>query len=163
MCVGATSGKLLGFLFSYRRIEANLEKIRMIEATRPPARIKDVQKLTSCLAALSRIISRLAERTLPFFKLLCKYGPFVWTDETEEAFQDLNPYLTSPPVMVDLKLGEPLVLYIAARDEAMSMVMVSERSEPPRPQETKEASAKGSGSQDPEPVRSREVGVATGS
>jgi dsDNA-binding SOS-regulon protein len=94
---------------------------------------------------------------------LCKYGPFVWTDETEEAFQDLNPYLTSPPVMVDLKLGEPLVLYIAARDEAMSMVMVSERSEPPRPQETKEASAKGSGSQDPEPVRSREVGVAAGS
>jgi hypothetical protein len=58
----------------------------MIEAMWPPACIKDVQKLTGCLVALSRFISRLAERALPFFKLLCKSGPFVWTDEAEEVF-----------------------------------------------------------------------------
>jgi hypothetical protein len=51
-----------------------------------PAHIKDVQKLMGCLAALSQLISRLAERALPFFKLLCKFGPFVWTDEAEETF-----------------------------------------------------------------------------
>jgi hypothetical protein len=48
-----TTSKLLGFLVSYRRIEANLKKIRTIEAMRPPARIKDVQKHRGCLAALS--------------------------------------------------------------------------------------------------------------
>jgi hypothetical protein len=53
-CVfGVTVIKLLGFLVSYRGIEANPEKIRTIEAMRPPIRIKDVQKLTGCLAALS--------------------------------------------------------------------------------------------------------------
>jgi hypothetical protein len=53
-CVfGVTIGKLVSFLISYRRIEANPEKIRTIEAMWPPARIKDVQKLTGCLAALS--------------------------------------------------------------------------------------------------------------
>jgi hypothetical protein len=50
---GVTAGKLLGFLVSYRRIEANLEKIRTIEAMWPPVCIKDVQKLTRCLATLS--------------------------------------------------------------------------------------------------------------
>jgi hypothetical protein len=39
---GVTAGKLLGFLVSYRGIEANPEKIRTIEATRPPTRIKDM-------------------------------------------------------------------------------------------------------------------------
>ena len=39
-CVSA--GKLLGFLVSHRGIEANLEKIKAIEAMRPQARIKDV-------------------------------------------------------------------------------------------------------------------------
>jgi hypothetical protein len=79
-CVfGVSAGKLLGFLVSHRGIEANLEKIREIEATRPPAQIKDVQKLTGSLATLSRFISRLAERALPFFKLLQKSGPFSWT------------------------------------------------------------------------------------
>jgi hypothetical protein len=76
-CVFSVSaGKLLGFLVSHRGIEANPEKIKAIEAMRPPARIMDVQKLTGSLAALSHFISRLAERTLPFFKLLRKSGPF---------------------------------------------------------------------------------------
>jgi hypothetical protein len=35
-----------------------------------PRTIKDVQKLTGCMAALNRFISRLGERGLPFFKLL---------------------------------------------------------------------------------------------
>jgi hypothetical protein len=60
-CVfGISAEKLLGFLVLYRGIEANPKKIRAIEAMRPPARVKDVQKLTGSLAALSRFISRLA-------------------------------------------------------------------------------------------------------
>jgi hypothetical protein len=77
-CVfGVTAGNLLGFLVSCQGIEANPEKIRTIEAMRPPAHIKDVQDLTGCLATLSRFISRLAEWALPFLKLLRKSGPFV--------------------------------------------------------------------------------------
>jgi hypothetical protein len=90
-CVfGVSTEKLLGFLVSYRGIEANLEKIRAIKAMRPPAHIKDVQKLMGSLASLSRFISRLAERALPFFKILRKSGPFAWTEEAEQAFQELK-------------------------------------------------------------------------
>jgi hypothetical protein len=127
-CVFSVSaGKLLGFLVSHRCIEANPEKIKAIEAMRPPARIKDVQKLTGSLAALSRFISRLAERALPFFKLLRKFGPFSWTEEAERAFQELKQHLVSLPKLVAPELGEPLYLYIAAATEAMSMVLVVER------------------------------------
>jgi hypothetical protein len=56
-----TMEKLLDFLVSYRGIEANLEKIRTIEAMRTPACVKDVQKLTTCLAAPSWFVFRLAE------------------------------------------------------------------------------------------------------
>jgi hypothetical protein len=46
-CVFRVSdGKLLGFLVSHWGIEANPKKIKAIEVMRPPARIKDVQKLT---------------------------------------------------------------------------------------------------------------------
>jgi hypothetical protein len=42
-CVfGVTTGKLLSFLVLYQGIEANPEKIKTIEAMRPPARIKEV-------------------------------------------------------------------------------------------------------------------------
>jgi hypothetical protein len=118
---------LLGFLVSHRGIEANPEKIRTIEAMRPLARIKDVQKLTGSLAALSRFISRLDERALPFFKLLRKSGPFSWIEEAERAFQELKQHLVSLPILVAPEPGEPLYLYIAAAVEAVSMVLVVER------------------------------------
>jgi hypothetical protein len=69
-CVfGVPSGKLLGFIVSNRGIEANPVKITAITDMEAPATIKDVQKLTGCIAALNRFISRLGERGLPFFNL----------------------------------------------------------------------------------------------
>jgi hypothetical protein len=118
---------LLGFLVSHRGIEANPKKIKAIETMRPPTRIKDVQKLTGSLDALSRFISRLADRVLPFFKLLRKSGPFSWTEEAERAFQELKQHLMSLPILVAPELGEPLYLYIAAATEVVSMVLVTER------------------------------------
>ena len=70
-CVlGVPSGKLLGFIISNRGIETNPEKINAIMAMDALATIKDVQKLTECMAALNRFLSRLVEWGLPFFKLL---------------------------------------------------------------------------------------------
>ena len=43
-CVfGVPAGKLLGFIVSERRIEANPEKIKAIVMMRKPASLKDVQ------------------------------------------------------------------------------------------------------------------------
>jgi hypothetical protein len=149
-CVfGVTAGKLLGFLVSCRGIEANSEKIRTIKAMRPPAHIKDVQKLMGCLAALRRFISTLDEQALPFFKLLWKSRPFIWMNDAKEKFLELKRYLTSPPVMVAPEPGEPLLLYIAATSEAMSMVLVAERPDPHAPCELRSSSDGGSGSLDP--------------
>jgi ribonuclease HI len=97
---------------------------------RPPARIKDVQKLTGSLAALSRFISRLAERALPFFMLLRKSGPFSWTEGVEQAFQELKQHLVSLPILVAPEPAKPLYLYIAAAAEMVSMVLVVKRMAP---------------------------------
>jgi hypothetical protein len=55
---------------------------------KPPESLHDVQKLTGCMAALSRFISRLGIRGLPFFKLLRKQDKFLWTQEAQDAFED---------------------------------------------------------------------------
>jgi hypothetical protein len=87
---GVPSGKLLGFIVSHWEIEANPEKIMAITDMEAPATIKDVQKLTGCMAALNRFISQLGERRLPFFKLLKHQDKFQWTEEAGRALQDLK-------------------------------------------------------------------------
>jgi hypothetical protein len=99
-CVfGVPSGKLLGFIISHRSIEANPEKISTITKMKAPTYIKDVQKLTGCMAALNRFISKLGERGLPFFKLLKHQEMFMWTLEADQALAQLKDFLSKPPVL----------------------------------------------------------------
>src|SRR4051812_27315714 len=99
-CVfGVPSGKLLRFFVSQRRIEANPDKIKTIELIEAPKRIKDVRRLTGCVAAMGQFISKSAKRALPFFKILKKAGPMEMTQEAEAALQDLKKYLSSMPIL----------------------------------------------------------------
>jgi phage FluMu protein gp41 len=61
---------LLDYLVSARGIEANPKKIAVIVNMKPPISRKQVQKLTSRLAALNRFIARSAKKGLPFFRTL---------------------------------------------------------------------------------------------
>ena len=54
---GVPAGKLLGFIVSVRGIEANPEKIKAIQNLKKLEGLKDVQKITGCIAALSRFIA----------------------------------------------------------------------------------------------------------
>src|SRR5437868_15206446 len=129
-CVfGVTSGKLLGFIVSYRGIKANPEKLKDIFKVNSPTALKDVQKLTGCMVALSHFVSQLGERAMPFYKLLKKQDKFQWTPEAQQASDELQKFLTSPPVLVPPMPEEPLLLYIAATSHMVSTVIVVERQE----------------------------------
>jgi hypothetical protein len=54
--------------------------------------------------------------------------------------------------MVALEPSEPLLLYVTAIAEVVSMVLVTERSKPKQPQALKGAPTAGSRSQDPDPA-----------
>ena len=69
---GVGSGKLLGYMVTYKGIEVNPDQIRAINNLQPPRNPKEVQKLTRMMAALNRFISRSTERCRPFFLLLHK-------------------------------------------------------------------------------------------
>jgi hypothetical protein len=117
------------FIVSNRGIEANRVNITAIIDMGAPATIKDVQKLTGCMAALNRFISQLEERGLPFFKLLKRQDKFQWMEEAKQALQDLKQHLQSPLVLTAPLLGEDLLLYIAVTTHVVSSAIVVERSE----------------------------------
>jgi SPX domain protein involved in polyphosphate accumulation len=87
-------------MVSRRSINPNLEKVSAITKMKPLESLHDMQKLTGCMTALSRFISWLGVRGLPFFKLLKKHDKFQWTQEAQEAFEELKKYLTTPPTLI---------------------------------------------------------------
>jgi hypothetical protein len=123
---GASSGKLLGFIISHRGIEANPEKITAIPNMQAPTTIKDVQKLTRCMASLNRFISRLGEWGLAFFKLLKRKEKYRWTIEADQGLSQLKEFLSKPPVLTTLLPNEELLLYIAVTTNVDSTAIVVE-------------------------------------
>jgi hypothetical protein len=118
---------LLGFIVSEHGIEANLEKIAAITKMGPIPDLKSVQRVTGCLAALSRFISRLGEKAFPLYRLLKKSEHFSWTLEAEEALTKLKAMLSNSPMLVPPTIGEPLLLYVAITTQLVSAVLVVER------------------------------------
>ena len=55
---GVSVGKFLGFIVSSQGIEANPDKIKVVLDILPPSNIKDIQRLTGRIAALSRFVSK---------------------------------------------------------------------------------------------------------
>jgi hypothetical protein len=124
-CVfGVGSGKFLGFMVSHRGIEVNSDQIKVIQELKAPRTHKEVQRLTGMTAALSRFISRSADRCQPFFQLLKKSTTFKWDDKCVSAFEDLKRYLSSSLLLSNPTPGEPLFLYLAVSDRAVSAVLI---------------------------------------
>uniref|UniRef100_A0A2N9FQ09 Uncharacterized protein n=1 Tax=Fagus sylvatica TaxID=28930 RepID=A0A2N9FQ09_FAGSY len=85
------------------------------------------------IAALGRFISRSADKCKPFFRLLGKRSSFVWDEECSAAFQGIKTYLSTPPCLSIPDPGEPLFLYLAVSDHAVSAVLVRELVQEQRP------------------------------
>ena len=122
---GVSVGKFLGFIVNNRGIEANLNKIRVVLDMLPPSGIKEVQRLTGRIAALSRFVSKASDKCQPFFQVLKK--SFQWDAKCEEAFSALKTYLSSPPILVSPTEGEFLTLYLVVLDFSTSAVLIRDK------------------------------------
>jgi hypothetical protein len=93
----------------------------------PPQSTRDVQRLTSRLAALNRFISKSAERSLPFLKKLRVAKDFAWGPEQAAAFVALKQHLLELATLTSPDPSLPLLLYIAASPHAVSAALVQEQ------------------------------------
>jgi hypothetical protein len=121
---GSRGGMLLNFVVSECDIEAYPEKISTITNMGPIQNLKGVQRVTGCLAALSRFIARLGEPSLPLYRLMKKSDHFAWTPEAEETLDSLKNLLKSPRILMALASEEPILLYIATTTQVVSVALV---------------------------------------
>ena len=85
---GVFAVKFLGFIFNSRGREANPDKIKAVLNMFPPSNIKDIQRLTGRIVALSRFVSKANDKCQPFFQVLKK--AFQWNAHCKEAFTALK-------------------------------------------------------------------------
>ena len=118
-------------MISQRGIETNPNKIQAILNMEPPRNVKDIQSLNGQVAAFNKFVSKATDKCLPFFRVLKK--AFEWTDECQQAFEDLKAYLASTPLLSPSKPGEELYLYLAVSPHAISLALIREEGKVQKP------------------------------
>ncbi|XP_074327351.1 uncharacterized protein LOC141665268 [Apium graveolens] len=124
---GLTAGKFLGFLVTQKGIEADPAQKKAILEMENPRSVKDLQKLTGCIATLRRFIPQSSKRCLPFFSAMKKASKspyFEWNDDCEKNFAELKTFLANPSILTRPLVGEPLRVYLSASDETVAAVLV---------------------------------------
>ena len=98
---------------------------------KPSRNVKEVQSLNGKVAALNKFMSRATNECLPFFCTLKK--SFEWTDECQQAFEELKAYLSAPPLLSPSQPGEELFLYLAVSPVAVSAALIREEEKVQKP------------------------------
>ena len=80
--------------------------------------------MTGKVAALNKFNSKATDKCMVFFKTLKK--AFQWNNECKEALAKLKEYLTKPPLLSPLVMGEKLFLYLAVSNTAISSTLIKE-------------------------------------
>jgi hypothetical protein len=120
-------GRVLGCLESVKGIKANLDKINIIAHMKPTGSRKAVQRLIGRIAVLNRFMAKLAERSLPFLKVLRGSNTFQWGPKQQQAFDALKDYIQNLSMLASPQPGQLLILYVLATHTVVSRALVQER------------------------------------
>ncbi|GJY79700.1 retrovirus-related pol polyprotein from transposon TNT 1-94 [Tanacetum coccineum] len=116
----------------WKGIKANPSKVKEVTDLDQPRTLKDIQSLNGKLAALSQFLSKGAERSLAFFKVLkgCKDKKNIqWTTEADKALEKMKKLIQALPTPAAPRMGETLIIHLAASKESISVVLAAKRNE----------------------------------
>ncbi|KAL2228426.1 UNVERIFIED_CONTAM: hypothetical protein Sindi_1822300 [Sesamum indicum] len=116
-------GRSLGIMVTQREIEANPFMIKAILNMRAPFDINEVQRLTGTVVALSRFITKMAEKSLPFFNVLRKAKNFYWDNSRQQDFEGLKRYLARLALLVKPSPGDTFYVHLSTTPKAIGFVL----------------------------------------
>ncbi|GKA77450.1 reverse transcriptase domain-containing protein, partial [Tanacetum coccineum] len=129
---GVEEVPFLGHLITKQGIRANPSKVKAITNVGQLKTLKDVHSLNGKIAALSRFVSKGAERSFPFFKVLksCTNKKNIqWTQEAEAALQEMKKFIEILPTLMAPVQEDILIIYLTASTESISVALFAKREE----------------------------------
>ena len=101
-------------------------KVEEIIQLPPPCTVLQLQSLQGKVNFLRCFIANYAEITKGFMRLLNKDVPFFWDEAAQHSFDALKHALTTAPLLRPPSYNKDFLLYLAAAESTIGMVLVQE-------------------------------------
>ena len=115
--------QFLGHVISKKGLEADPEKIKAVQNFPAPQNQRDVQSFLGLCSYYKRYIQNFAMIPRPLHKASEAKSSYTWTEEAQEAFENLKKHLSFTPILAFPNIKEPFILYTDASLTAMEAVL----------------------------------------
>ena len=92
-------GIVLGHIISNKGIEVDKAKIELISKLPSPTNVKTMRQFLGHAGFYRRFIKDFLKIAKPLYKLLEKDGKFIWDEDYQKSFEELNACLTTAPTV----------------------------------------------------------------
>ena len=120
---GSDNVVYLGHSVSKYWIHTNPAKIKAIRGLAPPSTLEESRSFMGLARYYRRFIPCFATIASPLTELTKKGVEFVWTENTESAFQHLKTCLSSAPILAYPNFDNPFILQTDASDVRLGAVL----------------------------------------
>ncbi|KAL2091743.1 hypothetical protein ACEWY4_011541 [Coilia grayii] len=115
--------KFLGHLVSAEGIQADPEKITAVQQYPVPTTLKALQRFLGMAGWYHRFVPNFSQIAVPLNALKRKGAKFRWTQECQQAFEELKQHLVSPPVLGHPNFSYPFIVYTDASEVGLGAVL----------------------------------------
>src|ERR1700733_11321296 len=88
-----TEGTVLGHTISQQGLQVDPNKISIIRKVSPPQKVIDVQSFLGLVGYYRRFIKDFSKLASPLFRIFGKDVDFIWTNNCQEALDELKDKL----------------------------------------------------------------------
>ena len=75
-------------------------KVEALQKWLPPANVRDLQRLLGTVGWYRRFIKNFSDISFPLYQMLQKGANFIWSDDAQQAFEQLKLKSTEAPVLI---------------------------------------------------------------
>jgi hypothetical protein len=115
--------RFLGHIVSEDGISTEPDKINAVKEWPAPKSAKQVRSFLGLCSYYRRFVKGFAAIARPLHKICEKNSKFKWTDECQNAFDELKTFLTSTPILAYPLPDIPFILDTDASDKAVGAVL----------------------------------------
>ena len=115
--------KFLGHIISREGVATDPAKTEKVAMWSTPTNRKEVQRFLGLASYYRRFVKDFVSVAKPLHQLIEKNREFIWTDQCQEAFEQLRQKLVSAPVLSFPDFSKPFVLETDASDTGIGSVL----------------------------------------
>lgn len=116
--------QVLGHVVSKECIRPDPEKVAAVVEFPHPQQQKALRSFLGLASYFRRFVRNFATVASPLNKLLHSGTSFQWSDDCEEAFQQLKAALTSEPILCHFDKSKPVILHTDASGHGIGAVLL---------------------------------------